>query len=127
MKLFSAALWVLSFLSAVFALDAERRADSTTSSSSLTKTLSSASYTTIWVTITTNGALATVQTTYIQSFMTTFTDATLSVAAGSIGMGSLSGDTGDIRTYSHTTVTAGANHVAYSGAFGAMLMLWSLV
>lgn len=127
MKLFSAAFLVLSFLSAVFAL-VEERADKTSSSSlldSLSSVLSSASYTTIWVTITTNGELATVQTTFVQSFMTTYESVTLSVAAGSIGLGSLSGDTGNIRTYSQTTV-GGANQMAYSGAFGVLMLLWTL-
>lgn len=129
MKLFSAAVFVLSFLSAVFALDVERRADdsSSASTSSLKSSLSSASYTTIWVTITTNGALATVQTTFHQTFMSTYSEATLSAAAGSIGLGSISGDTGNIRSYSQTTVAAGSHQMAYSGAFAVLMLLWSLV
>lgn len=131
MKLLSAVACLLSFLSTAFAFELFKRADETTSALSLVLSLllslSSASYTSIWVTITTNGALATVQTTFVQSFMTTYSEATLSAASGSIGLGSLSGDTGETRTYSQTTVSAGANQMAYSGAFGALLVLFSLL
>ncbi|KAL7666359.1 Eukaryotic translation initiation factor 4E [[Candida] zeylanoides] len=75
----------------------------------------------IWVTITTNGQVATVKSLYKQSFMPTYTEAvTTAVKSGEIGMGSASGTVGGIRTYSHKTVSGAANGLrcVYSGLLG---------
>lgn len=107
--------------------------DDTTTDTTATTTLSSLSKsdTTVWVTITTNGVLATVKTIYSQSFMSTFTTVTASASSGEIGLGSLSGSVGDVRTYSETTVTnAGARNndaVMYGGAAGAVLMVLGML
>lgn len=71
------------------------------------KTSSSVSPTLVWVTGTdANGKLATTQSTYYQSFMSTYTTAE-TPSSGSIGLGSISGTVGEIRTYSMTTISQG--------------------
>lgn len=76
--------------------------DSTTSSLSSSTTL----VTLIWVTITrSDGGLATVQTTYSQSFSSLYS-VVPTVLSGAIGIGFLSGTVGDIRSYLETTVNA---------------------
>lgn len=103
-----------------------KRADgTTTSSSSSTSTLSSLSKsdTTVWVTITTNGALATVKTIYTQSFMSTYITEVDAPSSGNVGMGSISGNVGSLKEYSKTTITNGGNrNFAYGGAAGALLV-----
>ncbi|SGZ57473.1 CIC11C00000005313 [Sungouiella intermedia] len=105
-----------------------KRADGTTSSSSSsTSTLSSLSKsdTTVWVTITTNGALATVKTIYTQSFMSTYITEVDAPSSGNVGMGSISGNVGSLKEYSKTTITNGGNgnrNFAYGGAAGALLV-----
>lgn len=80
-------------------------ADTTSLSSSITTTTTStASPTSVWVTSVINGALTTFQVPYTQSFKTPIT-ISVSVPSGAVGMGSLSGEVGKIRTYS--TVTNG--------------------
>ena len=70
------------------------------------KTSSSVSPTLVWVTGTdANGKLATTQSIYYQSFMSTYTTAE-TPSSGSIGLGSISG-MGEIRTYSMTTISQG--------------------
>lgn len=107
-----------------------KRADTTTATTTTSSSLSK-SYTTVWVTITTNGALATVKTIYSQSFMTTYSSATGTVSSGLEGLGTISGSVGDIRTYSQTTITNGGarnNEVAaYGGAAGAVLMVLGML
>lgn len=88
-----------------------------------TTTTLSAKPTTVWVTITTNGVVATVKSYWTQSFMSTFTATTSEVQAGSIGMGSLSGSAGSIRSYSQTTISNEGQALVYSGAFGMFAVL----
>lgn len=122
-------LWLLTLFAVASALDfdhyrgaeLDRRADTTLSSSSSS---SSKSETTVWVTITTDGATATVKTIWVQSFMSTYTEATSSAAAGSVGLGSLSGLVGGVRSYSETTITNGGA-VVYSGVVGFAFMFFS--
>lgn len=125
MKFYSVWLYFLSLLCVALAADAAKRDEDTTSSSqTTTTTLSSQSDTTIWVTITTNGALATIQTVYSQSFMQVYSDATGSAPAGTIGLGSHSGDVGNIRTYSQTTIkNEGGRKGVYSGAMGGLFLI----
>lgn len=106
-----------------------KRADTTTSSKSLTRSLTlSKSDTTVWVTITTNGALATVKTIWTQGFMSTYTTATALPSSGDIGMGSLSGSVGGIRSYSQTTISnEGNRNVVYRGVFGAAVMVLGML
>lgn len=80
----------------------------------------------IWVTITTNGQVATVKSLFEQSFMSTHTEAvTTAVKSGEIGMGSASGTVGGIRTYLHKTVSGAANGLrcVYSGLLGFVVVL----
>lgn len=71
--------------------------DTTTSSISEKPTM-------VWVTVITNGMLATVQAPFTQSFMSPY-PGDYPVASGLIGLGSLSGEVGKIREYGKTTVT----------------------
>lgn len=105
------------FLTALFALalglgHQDDGNDGTTSTSS-TSTI-------VYTTITTNGQVATVPYNWIQSFMTTYSDTTSSVAAGSVGIGSMSGSVGQVRTYLQTTIT---NAAAGAGATGLLAIL----
>lgn len=119
----SLALALLSMVALVAALanphtEVAKRDDTTTTTSSLSK-----SDTIVWVTITTNGNIATVKSVWSQEFMTTYTEATVSASSGDIGMGSLSGSAGSVRSYEHTTITNGAAGPAYvGGAVGVALV-----
>ena len=66
--------------------------------------------TTVWRTGTNSeGVTVTTQAIFSPSFGPTYGSSdTTSVAAGTIGMGSLSGEVGKIGSYSHTTITSGA-------------------
>ena len=60
----------------------------------------------VWVTTTIGGQLATISTAYSQKFISTHSsEDAKSVASGEIGLGSLSGSVGGIKTYSQTTIT----------------------
>lgn len=66
------------------------------------------SATTIWKTITTNGNTAVVKTKFSQLFMKTYQPddvKTDDVKSGNVGLGSISGKVGDVRSYEHTTIT----------------------
>lgn len=66
------------------------------------------SATTIWKTITTNGNTAVVKTKFSQLFMKTYEPddvKTDDVKSGNVGLGSISGNVGDVRSYEHTTIT----------------------
>lgn len=92
-----------------------------------TATLSQ-SDTTVWVTITTNGALATVKSIWTQNFMTTFTTETATPSAGDVGIGSISGTVGGVRSYDQTTISNGANkNMMYGGAAGALMVVFGLL
>lgn len=91
-----------------------------------------ASSTTIWITTTVKGERTTMQTAYKQSFKKTYSTAADEgdVKSGGIGLGSLSGNIGDVRSYEHTTVgqTNGAVGVfksenIYSGIAGVSFLL----
>lgn len=85
---------------------------------------SSKSATTIWVTITTDGAPVVVQTTYIQSFNDVYTEAdTESLKSGTVGLGSVSGSVGGVRTYDKTTIsnTNGAGRLGSVGLLSILL------
>lgn len=65
------------------------------------------SKTLVWVTATTKGRVVTTQSPYRQPFMSTYTTAvTDDVKKGSIGLGTIDGQVGKIRTYDHTTISA---------------------
>ncbi|CAH6720840.1 predicted GPI-anchored protein 1 [[Candida] jaroonii] len=84
----------------------------------------SKSATTIWVTITTDGAPVVVQTTYSQSFDQAYTEAdTETVKSGTVGLGSASGSVGGIRSYDKTTIsnTNGAGKLGGIGLLSIML------
>lgn len=103
------------FLLASFASCADSSSASSSSSFS-----SSSSYlpTLIWVTVTyDNGAVLTVQTPYTQQFSSFYTDVS-SVPAGEVGIGSLSGSVGGIRSYAHVTISNAGNRLASSPMAG---------
>lgn len=91
-----------------------------------TVTTLSAKPTTVWVTITTNGVVITTSSLWTQSFMTTFTNTVSGVLTGAVGLGTLSGSVGDIRSYSQTTVNEGRTLV-YSGMFGLFALVVGLL
>ena len=66
--------------------------------------------TTVWRTGTNSeGVTVTTQAIFTPSFRSTYGDSdTTSMLAGTIGMGSLSGTVGQVRSYSHTTISSGA-------------------
>lgn len=106
MLFFSVFAW---FLAVACAAKLAERDDDTTSSSassSGSSASSSSQLTTVWVTITTNGALATVKSLYTQQF-TLINPVSTEVPSASAGMGSLSGSVGEIRSYLETTVNGG--------------------
>ncbi|CAH2353213.1 predicted GPI-anchored protein 1 [[Candida] railenensis] len=120
MKLISLLIGIVSFISVVSALANQDDGGGDTTTAKTT------SATTVWITITTNGALATVKSTYHQSFVETYTSATSSAAAGTIGMGSISGSVGGVRTYAHTTVSGGAGDIQgsiYGRVVGMLVLL----
>jgi len=66
--------------------------------------------TTVWRTGTNSeGVTVTTQAIFTPSSRSTYGDSdTTSMLAGTIGMGSLSGTVGKVRSYSHTTISSGA-------------------
>lgn len=81
--------------------------------------------TSVWVTTTVNGALATIQAQYTQSFQPPASLAA-AVPSGGIGLGSISGEVGNTRTYPSTTVSGGgvaggAGGVAAVGGMAVVL------
>lgn len=119
MKLISLLIGIVSFISVVSALANQDDGGDTTTAKSTSATI-------VWVTVTTNGALATVKSTYLQSFVETYTAATASASAGTVGMGSISGSVGGVRTYEHTTITGGAGNIegsVYGRAVGMLVLL----
>lgn len=66
--------------------------------------------TTVWRTGTNSeGVTVTTQAIFTPSFRSTYGNSdTTSVLAGTVGMGSLSGTVGKVRSYSHTTISSGA-------------------
>lgn len=98
-----------------------------------TATTTSATY--VWITTTVGGQLVTISVPYSQSFMTTYTAAdTDAVESGSVGLGSISGSLGGIRTYSQTTITNSNEAPSflnlnglYSGVIGGMIVLLGLL
>lgn len=64
---------------------------------------SSVPKTSIWVTVTYNGVLTTMLSEYSQAFKPPITTAVDSVASGGIGLGSLLGDVGTLKSYSIVT------------------------
>lgn len=90
-----------------------------------------ASSTTIWITTTVGGKKTTMQTVFSQSFMSTYTSADEGdVQSGNIGLGSISGTVGDVRSYTKTTI--GTSNAAvglfkpeniYSGIAGVSFLL----
>ncbi|KAK5773579.1 Kre1p PWA37_002481 [Arxiozyma heterogenica] len=57
----------------------------------------------IWITVTTNGALATISTTYIQRFSTQYSTIA-QPSSGSIGLGTISGEVGVVKPEHLTTI-----------------------
>lgn len=62
--------------------------------------------TTVWVTLTTKGKLTTMASLYSQTFTIGYTEATADAASGSMGLGSIQGSVGGVRTYDQTTITS---------------------
>lgn len=89
--------------------------------------------TSIWVTVTSDGDLVTVQTKYSQSFITTYSTAnTDSVESGNVGLGSsqTGSQVGGIRSYDRTTISntnAANTSGAYSGVVGILAVLLGLL
>lgn len=74
----------------------------------------------VYVTITTNGKISVVHTKYEQTFMSTFTGDKQSAPLGKIGLGSISGSVGELRSYEEKTVTNAGNSRNYGGALGVI-------
>lgn len=83
---------------------------------------SSTSVTIAWITVTTNGVVNTVQTTYVQTFPSRYSEPTSAVQAGSIGMGTNTAQVGQVRTYSQTTISNGAAVIGTS-FFGTLCLI----
>ncbi|CCG23105.1 Kre1 protein [Candida orthopsilosis Co 90-125] len=108
---------------------------STTSSSSTatTTTKTSQSNTSVWVTGTdASGITRTTQSVFSQSFKSAYTEAEETPSSGSVGLGSLSGSVGHIRTYDRTTISSGGageavavgrNFIALNGLFSLIYVL----
>lgn len=83
----------------------------------------------IWITVTTNGALATISTTYIQRFSTQYSTIA-QPSSGSIGLGTISGEVGVVKPEHLTTIkynnafTLQASHPILS--ICAILLSWLL-
>lgn len=60
--------------------------------------------TTVYVTATTDGKKTVVPTIYSQKFSTYSELQSDAISSGSVGLGSIKGDVGKVRSYSHTTV-----------------------
>ncbi|WEJ94071.1 killer toxin resistant protein [Yamadazyma tenuis] len=84
------------FISILFALQLIFfvHADATTTTNTL-----------VWATGTISGKLTTYQSIYRQKFTSMYEEVS-SPVSGSMGLGSLSGQVGQIRTYDQTTITA---------------------
>lgn len=94
------------------------------------------SNTIVWVTTTINGKLTTASTTFSQTFMSTHTEANSDdVKSGTVGMGSLSGSVGGVRSYDKTTISSSAAadgavyqaHNIYAGFAGGFVVLLGLL
>lgn len=88
------------------------------------------SKTTVWVTITSKGKLATVSSIYSQTFAKAYSSATADAKSGGIGLGSISGEVGKVRSYTETTIKqSNAGHGlykkenVYGGIFGGLVLL----
>ncbi|KAH3676350.1 hypothetical protein WICPIJ_009130 [Wickerhamomyces pijperi] len=79
-----------------------------TFSDASTTYITSSAWTSIWITVTSSdGGVAVVQTTYSQVFTSRYT-AIATVPSGSIGLGSLSGTVGVVRSKEYITITSTA-------------------
>ena len=118
-------LAILTLVSTIYAL-----ADQNNGQNDQGKTLTK---TTVWVTKTANGKLTTLPLVYQQSFKTTYTEAGNSdVKSGGVGLGSPTGNVGEVRSYERTTIlnTNAGNEITpniYSGFAGALLALVAAV
>lgn len=113
---------------------AKTTSSSSTSSSTATKTTkTSQSNTSVWVTGTdASGITRTTQSVFSQSFKSAYTEAEETPSSGSVGLGSLSGSVGHIRTYDRTTISlgdaggavaVGRNFIALNGLFSLIYVL----
>lgn len=91
--------------------------------------------TTVWVTLTSKGKLTTAPSAFKQTFTITHTSATADIKSGGIGLGSISGEVGGIRSYEQTTIKSnGGGHAnanygdsLYSGLIGGGIMLIGII
>lgn len=109
----------LPYLLALFALAAAfERPDKRDGTTATTTSSPSVSPTSVYVTITTGGVLATVLTVYLQLFMSTYSATVSDIQAGSVGMGSLTGSVGGVRLYSQTTISNEGAALGVAGGLG---------
>lgn len=111
---------IFSLLSLVMALGKQDDGGATTTTGKPSPTL-------VYVTITTNGIVTVVFTKYEQTFMSTFTENEQSVPLGNVGLGSLSGSVGGVRSYEEKTVTNAGNGRNYGGALGVICFVLGLL
>ncbi|KAG5420668.1 hypothetical protein I9W82_002549 [Candida metapsilosis] len=129
----------MKFLQLIFfiflALTSAETTSSSSSSSSTTK--KSQTNTSVWVTGTdSNGVTKTTQSIYYQTFKSAYTEAQETASSGSVGLGSLSGSVGHIRTYDRTTISsaggvavgvggagAGSNFITFNSIFALICLL----
>lgn len=97
MRFFHSLLALFSVISLAFGLAKQDDGGATTTSKVVT---------TVWVTLTSNGKLTTASSLYSQTFTIYHTTATADAASGSMGLGSIQGSVGGVRTYDQTTITS---------------------
>lgn len=129
MNFFKLILCIASYLALAFALADQDDGNA----AKTTATTTSATY--VWITTTVGGQLATISVPYSQSFMSTYSTANSdAVESGSVGLGSISGSLGGIRSYSQTTITNSNDAPShfnfdglYSGIIGGAVLLLGLL
>ncbi|CAI5756287.1 unnamed protein product [Candida verbasci] len=121
-------------ISLVYSLAMQDDGDDNTDTTNTSQTPTS-----VWVTTTIGGSSLVIQTTYQQSFMSSYTEAnTEDVKQGSVGLGSLSNvdSVGSIRSYSQTTISSqgdaaqqwlGSSSSIYTGIFGGLFIILGLI
>ncbi|CUM65536.1 uncharacterized protein PRCAT00003182001 [Priceomyces carsonii] len=92
------------------------------------KTETSVSATSVWITITTDGNPVTVKSIYKQTFMKTYSAAeTSDVKSGNVGLGTIDGSVGKVRSYDQVTILSSAeacgHNNAYAGLIGSLFLI----
>lgn len=114
MKLFHYFIYFFTLVQLAFSADA-------TTTTATTTTATSTSVTLVWATGTNSLGITTVtQLVFTQTFMKTYTTAIVTWSSGEIGLGSLSGTVGQIRSYTMTTISQAGGDSLIRGGSGIM-------